>query len=199
MLAWLLAGADALSSCNLDDRALVARALESLPDDLYDEARRRIIEGKVHRWAGAVSGQPGGCPLARRELGTSAGAGRASGTCRGRRLPVRFDTERRASLRTVSPPTCCATVSAFSSPLELACESSPHLDNPPRLLHNRGLTPLLMPRRKTRREYVGPAGSTAGCGARSAGIRTWSMDRPAGGGARRARAPLASAAVARRG
>ena len=22
-----------------------------------------MIEGKVHRWAGAVSGQPGGCPL----------------------------------------------------------------------------------------------------------------------------------------
>jgi monoamine oxidase len=63
VLGWLLAGADALSSCNLDDRALIARALESLPDDLYDEARRRIIEGKVHRWAGAVSGQPGGYPL----------------------------------------------------------------------------------------------------------------------------------------
>ena len=63
VLGWLLAGTDALSSCNLDDRALVARALESLPDDLYDEARRRIVEGKVHRWAGAVSGQPGGYPL----------------------------------------------------------------------------------------------------------------------------------------
>jgi monoamine oxidase len=63
VLGWLLAGADALSSCNLDDRALVARALESLPDDLYDEARRRVVEGKVDRWAGAVSGQPGGYPL----------------------------------------------------------------------------------------------------------------------------------------
>ena len=63
VLGWLLAGADALSSCNTDDRTLIARALESLPDDLYDEARRRIIEGKVHRWAGAVSGQPGGYPL----------------------------------------------------------------------------------------------------------------------------------------
>ena len=100
VLGWLLAGADALSSCNVDDRTLIARALESLPDELYDEARRRIIEGKVHRWAGAVSGQPGGYPVARRELGTSAGAGRASGTGRGRRLPVRFDAERRASLRT---------------------------------------------------------------------------------------------------
>jgi monoamine oxidase len=63
VLGWLLAGADALSCCNLEDRALVARALESLPDELYDEANGRIIEGKVHRWAGAVSGQPGGCPL----------------------------------------------------------------------------------------------------------------------------------------
>ena len=63
VLGWLLAGADALSSCNIDDRTLIARALESLPDELYDEARRRVIEGKVHRWAGAVSGHPGGYPL----------------------------------------------------------------------------------------------------------------------------------------
>ncbi|MEO8036348.1 MAG: FAD-dependent oxidoreductase [Acidobacteriota bacterium] len=63
VLGWLLAGSDALSSCNLDDMALVARALESLPEALYDEARRWLIEGKVHRWAGAVSGQPGGHPL----------------------------------------------------------------------------------------------------------------------------------------
>lgn len=63
VLGWLLAGADALSSCNLDDRALIARALESLPDGLADEARQRIVEGQVHRWAGAVSGRPGGAPL----------------------------------------------------------------------------------------------------------------------------------------
>ena len=63
VLGWLLAGSEALSSCNSDDRTLIARVLESLPDDLYAEARRRMIEGKVHRWAGAVSGQPGGCPL----------------------------------------------------------------------------------------------------------------------------------------
>ena len=60
---WLLAGSDALSSCNSDDRTLIARVLESLPDDLYAEASGRMIEGKVHRWAGAVSGQPGGRPL----------------------------------------------------------------------------------------------------------------------------------------
>ncbi len=63
VLGWLLAGADALSSCNADDPALIRRAIESLPDELYDEARRRFVEGKVHRWAGAVSGQPGGYPL----------------------------------------------------------------------------------------------------------------------------------------
>jgi monoamine oxidase len=63
VLGWLLGGADALAACNSDDRTLIARALGSLPDELYDEARWRVIEGKVHRWAGAVSGQPGGNPL----------------------------------------------------------------------------------------------------------------------------------------
>ena len=63
VLGWLLAGADALSLCNADDRTLIARAIESLPDELYDEARAQLIEGRVHRWAGAVSGEPGGFPL----------------------------------------------------------------------------------------------------------------------------------------
>ena len=63
VLGWLLAGADALAHCNADDRTLVRRALESLPDDLCGEACDRFIEGKVHRWAGAVSGQPGGFPV----------------------------------------------------------------------------------------------------------------------------------------
>jgi monoamine oxidase len=63
VLGWLLAGADALRHCNADDRTLVARVLDSLPDELYDEACARVIEARVHRWAGAVSGQPGGFPL----------------------------------------------------------------------------------------------------------------------------------------
>jgi len=63
VLGWLIAGADALSLCNADDQTLVARAIESLPDELYAEARRRFVEGKVHRWAGAVSGHPGGFPV----------------------------------------------------------------------------------------------------------------------------------------
>jgi monoamine oxidase len=63
VLGWLLAGADALALCNAGDETLVSRALESLPEDLYGDARRRFLEGKVHRWAGAVSAQPGGFPM----------------------------------------------------------------------------------------------------------------------------------------
>jgi monoamine oxidase len=63
VLGWLLAGADALALCNADDETLIRRALESLPDDLHTEACGRFLEGKVHRWAGAVSGQPGGFPM----------------------------------------------------------------------------------------------------------------------------------------
>ena len=63
VLGWLLAGADALALCNADDETLVRRALASLPEDLFGEARRRFLEGKVHRWAGAVSAQPGGFPM----------------------------------------------------------------------------------------------------------------------------------------
>ena len=60
VLGWLLAGADALRLSNADDRTLAALALDSLPDALFDEARSCAVEAKVHRWAGAVSGQPGG-------------------------------------------------------------------------------------------------------------------------------------------
>ncbi len=63
VLGWLVAGADALSLVNLDDRILVNRAIESLPDELYEEAREFFIEGKVHRWAAAVNAQPGGLPV----------------------------------------------------------------------------------------------------------------------------------------
>jgi monoamine oxidase len=63
VLGWLLAGANALSLCNENDRTLIARALDSLPDEFYDQACRQVVEGKVHRWAGAISGQPGGFPV----------------------------------------------------------------------------------------------------------------------------------------
>ena len=98
VLGWLLAGADALSLCNADDRTLVARVLDSLPDELYDEAcaarRRRKgapVGGGRQRTAGRIPG-------ARPARGASARAGRASGPRRRRRLSLRFDVERRASI-----------------------------------------------------------------------------------------------------
>ncbi len=63
VLGWLFAGADALALCDADDETLVARAIESLPTVLQVEARGRVVEARVHRWAGALSGAPGGFPL----------------------------------------------------------------------------------------------------------------------------------------
>jgi monoamine oxidase len=63
VLGWLLSGTDALLQSNADDATLVARAIDSLPDVLYRKAKRHVIEGKVHRWVGALSGTPGGFPL----------------------------------------------------------------------------------------------------------------------------------------
>ncbi|MGH9842383.1 MAG: FAD-dependent oxidoreductase [Blastocatellia bacterium] len=63
VLGWLLAGADALSLVNFDDQTLINRAIESLPDELYEAAREHFIEGKEHRWAAAVNAQPDGCPV----------------------------------------------------------------------------------------------------------------------------------------
>jgi protoporphyrinogen oxidase len=63
VLSWLLAGADALSLCKADDGTLVERAIEALPRELHGTAFEQFIEAKVHRWAGALSGQPGGFTL----------------------------------------------------------------------------------------------------------------------------------------
>ena len=63
VLGWLLAGSDAFELCNADDRTLIVRAIESLPDALQAAARQHVVEGRVHRWAGALSGTPGGFPL----------------------------------------------------------------------------------------------------------------------------------------
>jgi hypothetical protein len=63
VLGWLLAGVDALALSNADDATLVRRALDSLPSDLRAEARACFVEGKAHRWSGAVSGWPGGMPV----------------------------------------------------------------------------------------------------------------------------------------
>ena len=182
VLGWLLAGSEALSSCNSDDRTLIARVLESLPDDLYVEARRRMIEGKVHRWAGAVSGQPGGCPL--RDMIDSAPArtARASRTRRGWRLPVRLDIERRAAVcANRDRPAALPSALPISLLLSLfALDSDQFLRQPARDRITDGRQEVLNAEGEARRGRPGPAESAAGHRARSTGIRA----RPVDGSAR---------------
>jgi len=59
VLAWLIAGNDALVCANLDDQQLIALALRSLPAPLA-AGRNLFIEGRVHRWVGSVNAVPGG-------------------------------------------------------------------------------------------------------------------------------------------
>jgi monoamine oxidase len=62
VLGLLIAGEAALTLGNLDDARLIERARRSLPSVLA-ESSAQFLEGKVHRWLGAVSGLPGGRPL----------------------------------------------------------------------------------------------------------------------------------------
>lgn len=57
VLSWLLAGTEALLRSNFDDQELIRQALASLPSSIA-EGRELFIEGKVHRWVGAVSAPP---------------------------------------------------------------------------------------------------------------------------------------------
>lgn len=59
VLGWLLAGNAALALSNLEDWQLISLALGSLPDSMA-EHRQLFLEGKVHRWVGAVNAHPGG-------------------------------------------------------------------------------------------------------------------------------------------
>jgi protoporphyrinogen oxidase len=62
VLAFLLAGADALAHSCADDATLVNRVLAALPGRLRGGARESLLESRVHRWVGALSGTPGGDP-----------------------------------------------------------------------------------------------------------------------------------------
>ncbi|HUA34712.1 MAG TPA: FAD-dependent oxidoreductase [Candidatus Binataceae bacterium] len=62
VLGWLLAGDAALAMSNLADAVLIDAVLDSLPTSLRDDARQYLREGRVHRFAGAVNGLPGGYP-----------------------------------------------------------------------------------------------------------------------------------------
>ena len=59
VLGWLLGGSAAEEWAARDDDELVTAALDSLPGWLGD-ARDHLLEARVHRWIGAVSGLPGG-------------------------------------------------------------------------------------------------------------------------------------------
>lgn len=59
VLGWLVGGNAALSRSDRDDHALIAEALDSLPDSLA-QGRDSFLEGRVHRWVGAVNAMPGG-------------------------------------------------------------------------------------------------------------------------------------------
>lgn len=59
VLGWLLGGAAAFAMASLSDDTLVATVLDSLPAPLA-ACRQQVMEARVHRWTGAVSGLPGG-------------------------------------------------------------------------------------------------------------------------------------------
>ncbi len=68
VLGWLVGGEAALAMAGWTDDALVAAALDALPAELA-HFRQSVVEARVHRWTGAVSGLPGGwtpLPLDRR-------------------------------------------------------------------------------------------------------------------------------------
>jgi monoamine oxidase len=59
VLGWLLGGDAALALSDESDDALIERVLAELPPHL-SHGRSRMIEGRVHRWLGAVNALPGG-------------------------------------------------------------------------------------------------------------------------------------------
>jgi protoporphyrinogen oxidase/SAM-dependent methyltransferase len=61
-LGWLIAGSDALAYCNLSDEELIDAAIASLPP-LFGDARKHLVEGRVHRWLSSVNAIPGGVPV----------------------------------------------------------------------------------------------------------------------------------------
>jgi monoamine oxidase len=59
VLGWLVGGAAAEDWAARDDDALIAATLDSLPA-WFGDPRGHLLEARVHRWTGAVSGLPGG-------------------------------------------------------------------------------------------------------------------------------------------
>ena len=61
VLGWLVGGEPAQSLSSRTDAELIEVMLDSLPPDMRD-GREACIEGRVHRWIGAVNGLPAGYP-----------------------------------------------------------------------------------------------------------------------------------------
>jgi monoamine oxidase len=59
VLSWLLAGSHALDAMNRSDHDLIAPVLDSLPGTLSTRAKEALVEFRVHRWAGAITIEPG--------------------------------------------------------------------------------------------------------------------------------------------
>lgn len=59
VLGWLLGGDAALTRVDASDQELIAAALASLPSD-WPDGSHHLLEGRVHRWIGAVNALPGG-------------------------------------------------------------------------------------------------------------------------------------------
>ncbi len=59
VLGWLLGGKAAVEMSERTDEQLIAEALDSLPPFLA-HGRAHFMEGRVHRWVGAVNAMPGG-------------------------------------------------------------------------------------------------------------------------------------------
>ncbi|MEO1993291.1 MAG: FAD-dependent oxidoreductase [Pirellulales bacterium] len=59
VLGWLLGGKEAVEMSKMQDEALVASVLDTLPPPLAT-CREHVVESQVHRWNGAVSALPGG-------------------------------------------------------------------------------------------------------------------------------------------
>jgi monoamine oxidase/SAM-dependent methyltransferase len=61
-LGWLIAGSDALAYCNLSEQELIDQCVASLPP-IFGDAKKHLVEGRVHRWLSSVNAIPGGVPV----------------------------------------------------------------------------------------------------------------------------------------
>jgi protoporphyrinogen oxidase len=59
VLGWLVGGSAALAMAEETDDQLLAAAVKTLPEP-FRHLRNHMLEGRVYRWRGAVSGVPGG-------------------------------------------------------------------------------------------------------------------------------------------